>query len=700
MTNRGKKQETRGKREAEDLQALRETLAPLDERCPLPYALKGEIVMQKAGEPSHRSRAVPLRRAAACLAALAVIAGSVAASNMLRSGPGSDVSPQTTRPAIDEALDEVSMGNYGALEQAFLRMHARRESEKRMYLWGVDEMTMEAEDMTWPEGMTWEQTMPAAETMEMKSPPMDRDPAEDNAFNIAGNEAADFGTTNVQVRGVDEADILKNDGRYFYYVTSNYNGAGTLYILRALPADGMKVLSSMAIPGYRHGTELYVQGDRMALVYTEYPPGGDVCASVQVYDIGDREAPKMVKSFSQRGNLLSSRLVDGRVYLISTQWANLNFRVMDGGAIPEEDILPRVYNNGEEVLVAARDIAVLPGSEEPSYLVISSLDLLSETTRTENAAILGAGSQVYCTSKALYIASQQYLGIVPLYGDSLARSMPMQGGSDSTRIYRFSLLPDGKIQAAGQGEVPGWLLNQFSMDEFEGHFRLATTARNGRGESMNIVNILDSDLNLVGAIDNLAPGETIQSVRFMGSTGYVVTFRQTDPLFVIDLADPKNPKVLGELKIPGFSAYLHPWDATHLIGVGPDGDDRGANGNVKISLFDISDPAKPKEVSKAVVKNCWTDIQQNHKAFVLCAEKGAFGLPLQGDYGVTRFHTFRVQGGKVSLVHSLRGPDSTDYYWGWPLRGTYIADNWYVLGSTGAIAYGMADGKPAGEVKF
>ena len=675
-----------------DIQTLRETLAPLDEHCPLPSSLKGEIVMQNAESP-RRNWGAPLRRAVALAAAMAVVLTAVIASNKLRVA----APPVVTETPTAEGAEPQPLGNNMELEQAFLRLRrAARErmNEKRAYFWAVDDMTME-EEWTIPEGMTIEETMPVAM-------PEDSDVAERiyNAANMAG--AADFGETNTQVQGVDEADILKNDGQYFYYIPQTY-GNNTLYILQALPADGMKVLSSMSIPGYRQGTQLYVQGSRMALVYSEYPPGGDPAASVQVYDISDRRAPKLVKSFSQKGSMLSSRMQGGRVYLISTQWANLNFRVLEDGAVVQEDILPRIYNNGQEKRIAAADIAVLPGSDEPSYLMISSLDLQSNDTETENAAILGAGSQVYCNTEALYIASQQY----QRFNDGLVRSMPMQvwGVGESTRIYRFSLLPGGKIAAGGQGEVPGGLLNQFSMDEYQGHFRVATTGWNEKGEQINFVNILDKGLKVVGTLDNLAPGERIQSVRFIGPTGYVVTFRQTDPLFVIDLADPKSPKVLGELKLPGFSAYLHPWDATHLIGVGPDGDEQGTNGHVKISLFDISDPAKPKEISKAVVKNCWTDIQQNHKAFVVCRERSLFGLPLQNNDGAAQFYTFQVSGGKVTQKAVLKNPDRAydpmeEYYGSSALRGTYIADNWYVLGMRGAAAYGMADGKLAGDVKF
>jgi len=669
----------------QEIEILQATLAPLDGRCPLPRALAAERVLREAAPP-RRDWGVPLRRAAAFAAAVAVILTTAFVSGRLGLFRKPEQPPVETEASTETTEAAEPLGSYRELEQAFLRMqkNARdRAIEKRAASYYFDG------------DMVLAQTMPAAVARE--------DSAEYELFDASAagvvNGAADFGKTNTQVLGVDEADLLKNDGQYLYYIPQTY-GNTTLYILQALPADGMKVLSSMSIPGYRQGTELYVQGSRMALVYSEYPPGGDPAASVQVYDITDRTAPKMVKSFSQKGQMLSSRMQGGRIYLISTQGANLNFRQRKG-AIPEEDILPRVYNNGEETLVAADCVAVLPESAEPSYLMVSSLDLQSNATVTENAAILGAGSQVYCTTEALYVASQQYAG----FGDGLVRSMPDQiwGVGGTTRIYRFALLPDGKIQAGGQGEVPGGLLNQFSMDEYQGHFRMATTGWDDKGEQVNFVSVLDKDLKIIGTISSLAPGERIQSVRFIGPTGYVVTFRQTDPLFVIDLADPAKPKVLGELKLPGFSAYLHPWDATHLIGVGPDGDEQGLNNGVKVSLFDISDPAKPREADKAVVKDCWTDIQQHHKAFAVCAEQGLFGLPLQNNNGAAQFYTFRVDGGKLARGATLKNPDATydpmeEYYGSSALRGTYIGQNWYVLGIRGAAAYGMADGKELGKL--
>jgi len=528
-----------------------------------------------------------------------------------------------------------------------------------------------------------EMTMSAAE-FDMLAPP-------------AVMPAREHGDTNTQVRGVDEADVLKNDGGHLYYIQH-----GRLYIVRLLP--DMKILSSLSIPNYRQNAELYLQGDRMALVYSEYPPGGDPAASVQVYDIADRERPLLIKSFSQPGSLLSSRMIDGRVYLLSTQWANLNFTLRGGGIVPE-DILPVVYEDSQPRMLPAGCIAVLPEAEEPSYLQVSSLDILSNQSQSESAAILGAGSQVYCSTSALFVAFQQWQGSTPFGGP-----MRAWGLGNKTTIYKFDLLPGGKIKAGGTGEAPGAPLNQFSMDEYRGYFRIATTGnRENNWEPVNFITVLDSDLKQVGAIENIAPGERIQSARFLGGKGYIVTFRQTDPLFVIDLEDPRAPKILGELKLPGFSAYLHPWDATHLIGIGPGGDDRGTDGSTKISLFDISDPARPKEIDRVIVPNTWSDIQQNHKILSVCAEKGVFGLPLRSyDYNSSvSFYTFQAQGDRVNRGLTLdpvktaeRRYNDYDYYDDGNLRGTYAGDTWYVLGMQGIAAYAMESGAAAGTVLF
>ena len=662
--------------------SLREALAPLDERCPTPGALAAGRLLQHAA-PSRGSYAVPPRRGLALAMTLAVVLSSALLSDRLNlfSGGRNKLAELEPMASMENSNTEITgFGtSYYELEQAFLSMQKEQKeiyaAEKRAA--GGFRAVFDGAMMA---------TMPAADA--------DLGGSIDYALGKSGE-------TNTQVQGVDEADVLKTDGGHLYYIQG-----GRLYIVQALPE--LNVLSSMAIPNYRQNAELYLLGNRMALVYSEYPPGGDPAASVQVYDIADKTRPLLVKSFSQPGSLLSSRLMNGRIYLISTQWANLDFRVKDG-VIPPEDILPQVYDDGQARTLPVRCIALLPERDEPSYLMASSVDIESSRPESESAAILGAGSQMYCSRTALFVACQQYQSAAALGG-----RMRAWGIGNKTVIYKFDLLPGGEIKSAGAGEAPGAPLNQFSMDEYKGYFRIATTGnREKDGETVNFITILDGNLKQAGNLENIAPGERIQSARFIGGKGYIVTFRQTDPLFVIDLENPAAPKILGELKLPGFSAYLHPWDATHLIGIGPGGDEQGTDSSTKVSLFDISDPARPREVDRAIIPNAWSEIQQNHKILSVCREKGLFGLPLRGYGQGAGFYTFHVRGDRISSGWTLKAAAASQaenaaldadlrygYYPKDSLRGTYIGNTWYVLGAEGVAAYAMDSGREAGSVMF
>jgi len=633
--------------------------------------------------------AVYFRRGLAFAATLAVFVGSMFAADKLNIFTRNEVllPPEPTTAITKNEVEPLS--TYYDLQKTFLKLQKDYKDASRFDgvgdffdgLWSRKNAVQEF-DADAALGAAPGDALTGAMEEESTMPAIDYAAQSEKAKDESGSS---HGETNTQVAGVDEADILKNDGEYLYYVSQN-----RLSILKALPANQMKAMSSITIPDYRNDTQLYVQGNRMALVYSEYPPGGSVAASVQIYDISDRMNPVQVKSFSQKGSMLSSRMQNGRIYLISTQWVDLGFKVRDG-AIPEADILPAVYTNGQEELITSDCIAILPETTEPSYLVLSSIDLQSEANETENAAILGAGSQVYCSTEALYVACQQY-------GNARTMSMPWGNVNEKTVIYRFDLQADGKIKPGPTGEVAGSPLNQFAMDEYQNHFRIATTGWDEKkGDRINMVTVLDKELKQAGAIGGIAPGESIQSVRFIGTAGYVVTFLQTDPLFVLDLADPKNPKITGELKLPGFSAYLHPWDAQHLIGVGPDGDNDGTNGDLKVSLFDISDPAAPKEVDRVIIKDSWTDIQQNHKIFTACREKGLFGLPIYDGYrGGSGFHTFRVNGSTITGAFAFETGAYANIR-----RGTYIGSDWYLLDENSRLsAYAMADGKALGMLEF
>lgn len=460
----------------------------------------------------------------------------------------------------------------------------------------------------------------------------------------AGSSAKDFSQTNIQVEGVDEADVIKQDGEYIYHLTGQ-----KLNISRVYPASQAELKSSTDLDQGLNARDIYVSGNRLVLMAGKWesevypmplmersvsimPPwrGLDVTVA-QVWDISDREKPKKIRSIEFDGSLSSSRLIAGRVYLVMNSWSPWN--ALD--LMPNEKNLIPAYKDsqlGDEFkpMAGCADVSYFDLQPTRQYLAVASVPVSGEG-EIEKQVILGSSETVYASLDNLYVAKQEW------------SHYPIRDTADSsdqgekTMIYKFSL-KDGSIAFQNQGSVPGRLLNQFSLDEFGGNLRVATTkgASWGRTTSSNNVFILGSDLKPRGNIQDIAPGETIYSVRFMGKKGYMVTFRTIDPLFVFDLANPDAPKILGKLKIPGYSDYLHPMDENHLIGIGKnavESEDKSFawQQGMKMAVFDVTDVENPKELWKAEIGDRGTDSPalHDHKAFLYSADKQLLALPIQ-----------------------------------------------------------------------
>lgn len=264
-------------------------------------------------------------------------------------------------------------------------------------------------------------------------------------------------------------------------------------------------------------------------------------------------------------------------------------------------------------MVASNDICVMENPTSVSYVVASSVNTRTEDAVVNTKAVLGSGGIIYCSTENLYVLGTSF------------------NASEQTEILKFAL-NSGKIRYSTKQTVSGRTLNQFSADEYNGFFRIATTGFDTQtGQTSNNVYLLDSNLKQVGAVTGLAKGENIYAVRFVKDTGYVVTFRQTDPLFVLNLKDPKNPVVEGALKIPGFSSYLHPFKENLLIGIGANTTSGGRRIGYKLSLFDVSDPTKPLEVTNYVSTNDYMGmslVEYDAKAFLFDGKQDIIGLPL------------------------------------------------------------------------
>ncbi len=344
------------------------------------------------------------------------------------------------------------------------------------------------------------------------------------------------------------------------------------------------------------------------------------------YDISDKKNVKEEWRVFQDGGYISSRLIGDELVLLSQYYVDITQDVdtVKENCVPENSCDGKKFSR-----VLVDDICIMEDVYDTSYLVASVLDTDDENTlKTE--AVLGAGQNVYCTTETLYATSTEYNT-----GD--VRKAEVFGLSETvkTQIYKFDIR-NYDIKYLKNASVDGSALNQFSMDEFNGYLRIATTSGDWGENLINQVYVLDQNLETVGLLKDIAKGERIKSVRFTGNTAYVVTFIQTDPLFVIDLTDVKAPKILGELKIPGYSAYLHPVGDGLVMGVGLDGTETGTNGGMKVSLFDVSDPTKPVECGKFIMSGYESDEAQvyvdsdayyDHKALCWDAENKIMYVP-------------------------------------------------------------------------
>lgn len=407
--------------------------------------------------------------------------------------------------------------------------------------------------------------------------------------------------TYLQVEGIDEADIVKTDGKYIYYVNTDKE-------VVILSADNGKT-EKVSVIGYsgveNYIDDIYLSGDRLITVGRYYKDDSDESSSgIVVYDISDRSKPKELYDFSQTGIILSSRMVGDYVYLVTNDY------VYKGGrALP--------YCGGTDSLSGMKpsDICCLPDPKAPSYLVLSAVDVSTGTKgKTVTKAILGAGDTIYCNDHNLY---------------SVTTEWDEKDGTTYTRIVRAAL--DGAdVKFNATARVRGYVDSQFSMDEKDGYFRIATTSERG-GMDVNNLFVLDKSLREAGKVTGFARNESIKAVRFMGDKAYVITYEAIDPLFIIDLADPENPVIEGEVMIDGFSTLLIPVGDGRLLGIGHATGDNGYGGEfdsgLKLALFDISDPSHPKVLDSKEFEDMTSFAQNDHHALMVNNEAGYFAIP-------------------------------------------------------------------------
>ncbi|GAX90953.1 beta-propeller domain-containing protein [Effusibacillus lacus] len=517
-------------------------------------------------------------------------------------------------------------------------------------------------------------------------------------------------TTNVQVQGVDEADIVKTDGIYIYHLRER-----ELVISKAYPAESFEVFSRIKLAGNFDPRELFVEGKRVAVLGITHDvrmlhsqsetkdsiyPVHDTATSVLIYDATDRKNPELVRQIDLQGQYVSSRKIGDRLHMATNQYVRIYSN--PDHPILEEHFLPKYRDSvksGEFAPLDVKHIYHFPGDSSSQYLNLASVSLSDANAPVAVSSYLGGGRQMYMSEKNMYIAKSDWTGSWE----------SQKSRKENTSLYKFAVTENGLVYK-GRGEVPGRLLNQFSMDEHKGYLRVATTTDMFNEKQENNLYVLDGNLNVTGRVEGLARGERIYSVRFMGDRGYVVTFKNVDPLFTLDLKDPKQPKVMGELKIPGFSNYLHPYDENHVIGFGrdteektlPDGRTVAVQKGIKLSMFDVSDMKNPKELFTTVVGDPFTHspLQNDHKALLFSKEKNLFAFPvIRYNNEQDAFYGFYVYGIDLRNGFGLKGKvDMRDNvkYGNWPQRMIYIGDTLYSISND---IYKFHDARTLEEVR-
>jgi len=513
-----------------------------------------------------------------------------------------------------------------------------------------------------------------------------------SAQNTKAAAAVDeYSATNVQVQGVDEADIVKTDGDYIYQVNNKQ-----VMVIDVKDPKNMKIASKIIFDEAEfYPSELYVEDAYLTvigysslpvrfpepMVYDSAEPNNKVkilpegkfrypyytgTVSIKVYDISDKTKVKEVREIRLEGNYLSSRMIDENLYLVANRaldYYGITERGEDGALYFKDSHL------GNEIQsIGLQDIQYFPDAVAPNYITILGLDLKDLDKKANIHTYLGQGSNIYSSSENMYVAVNRYEEnpeAAVSEQDFIKRDIPWY--SNYTEIYKFEL-KDSSVIYQAKGKAPGQILNQFSMDEDRGYFRIATTTgetwRTDEFTSKNNVYIMDKQMEITGKLEGIAPTEKIYSVRFMGDKGYMVTFRQTDPFYVLDLKDPKEPKVLGYLKIPGYSDYLHPYDENYIIGFGKEVVEVKGNAfqaGMKVAVFDVRDVTSPIEKFKIEIGDRGTEspLLHDHKALLFSKEKELLAFPVtvieNRESGKNEWGQFTFQGAYIYQLDMENG---------------------------------------------
>ncbi len=677
------------------------------EEIEIPETLKPEQIEKQLQEQKKSKKIIPWRRLGSMVAVLALVVCSGIYITVTRfdknSGTGQtdSVAMTDTQQTVGEA-DETGYVDVAALGT----MYHPASDYKEVY-----QTLLKGYQQNWIEDLET-----SAETSEAASGAMNSgsdeyyysDEAKYGSADADLTESSkeggkDYSTTNLQMEGVDESDIAKIDGSYIYTVEDKYivitdiRDGKLEEVTRFLPKDCGAADRVM---------EIYVDGDQLILVVQGYETSlgesskagsdkensdkessdeeiavsdasedsafcykmnGKSTTQIQVYSIVDRRNPEFEGRLIQDGYYNTSRKIGDVVYLF-TQYHMTSDVV---GYVEKEytSVIPKV--NGEKV--AAGEI-YLPESSGESGILVSSLDVNKPDKVLDSKLVISGYAQTYISKDALYLYEEDY------------------DGAMITNIAKFAL-DEGRISGVAATAVRGYVRDTFAINASDGYLRVLTTDYSTEDE-VNALYILDENLKLTGQLTGIAPGEEIYAARFMGNTGYFVTYRNTDPLFTVDLSDPAKPEIIGELKVTGFSEYLHFWDDTHLLGIGYESDEKTGNiENIKISMFNIENPGEVTEEAKLVLKDVdYSEALYDYKSVIISKDKNLIGLVCE-DYSSSRikqtYQIYSYENGTFKKQAEIPGINGVNYE---NVRGMYSGNVFYLWINDNITSYDMTDG--------
>ena len=554
----------------------------------------------------------------------------------------------------------------------------------------------------------------------------------------SSSNTKDYSTTNIQVENVDEADIVKTDGDYIYSISED-----NVIITDAKDPKQPKVVATIQSEDDDIPEDIILYKDKLVVISAKgnqtqrYYYNNRMNTVVKIYNITSREKPVLTKSYEMYEPYYTSRCIDNVLYVISS-----------GNLRKEDDEIVVGYNEDNmEKEMSIDKIKYLKDVKTTKQTLISTVDLNNETADIKLDSYLMNISNAYVSENAIYLLNQKYnndskipikllFGFKGVFGLEDYYEMDSESGY-YTEIYKFDIKENVEYKA--KTKVKGKTINQYSLDEKDNHLRIALYDNDG-----SRVAIFDEDLKQIGISDNVAKGEKMYSSRFIGDKVYFVTYKTIDPLFVMDLSNETKPKVLGKLKIPGYSTYLHPYDENHIIGIGMETKEiinRNSNGKVisttakvvgmKMALFDVSNVNSPVQISSVVIGDSRTTsaILTNPKALLFSKEKSLIAIPVNNysqDFEVTSSNNYEtminnytkyskpynaegyfvyninVQDGfKLKGVITHEKTNATYYYSNSKLlRGLYIDNNLYTVSETMIKVNELDSLKAVGELKL